>query len=261
VSRTKSKLAVYAIIVVLPFLLLFARFGPSQPLKNLVVKNISLPLRIILFPFQEAKKILFYHRIYNEYLRLTEEVNILKGRLVGWEEVARENNRLAQLLKFQRKLLYTSIAANVVGRDPSNWNATLIIDKGRQDDVDVGMPVVNAMGIVGKVAEVQEDQAKVILVTDPSFSVAAVDQRSREVGLVAGTLRGLCRMRYLSGDADVNVNDTILTSKISSSFPEGLLIGEVIQIESQDNAVAVNCLIKPAVTLSQIEEVLVIKTE
>ena len=259
--RTKTKSLAYLVIFIVAFLLLFARQSLFRSVKFTVVEGTSLPLRIVLFPLRELKKILFYHRTFDEYMRLRKEVTTLEGRLVGLDEVARENNRLAALLKFKRKLIFSSVAANVVGRDPSNWNATVILDKGTRDGIDIGMPVVSASGIVGKIAEVSEKKAKVILLTDPSFSVVALAKRSREVGLVSGTLQGVGRMRYLSADADVQVGDQIISSKLSSSFPEGLLIGEVVEVRSDANNTALDCLIQPSVSLSQIEEVLVVQTQ
>ncbi len=183
----------------------------------------------------------------------------MKARIVGFDEVMRENTRLERLLEFKRKLIYSSVAASVVGRDPSSWNSSMIINKGGQDGIAQGMPVMSALGVVGKIAEAGERQSKVILLTDPQFSVAALVQGSREFGLVSGTLQeGLCRMRYLNADARVNVGDKVITSQLSSSFPEGLLIGEVVEIIPSAQKPTKECLIKPGVSFSQIEEVLVI---
>ncbi len=260
-SRAKTKLAGYLIVLIVAFGLLFVRTAFLNPFKFSVAEKVSWPVRLIQIPLQEAKKVLYYHRTFDEYIRLREEVNLLRARLVGVEELSRENNRLASLLGLKRELIYSSTAANVIGRDPSKWNASILIDKGRRDGVAVGWPVVNALGVVGKVAEVSDDSAKVILITDPSFSVAALDQRSREVGLVSGSLQGLCRMRYLSFDADVQPQDQVITSKLSSSFPEGLLIGTITRVHKDENENTAYCLIEPSVFLSQIEQVLVIKTE
>jgi rod shape-determining protein MreC len=260
VSSRHTKSLIYLVISVGAFLLIFVRTNPFHSLKFKVVDTVSLPIRIILFPFQEIKKILTYHKTHQQYLQLKQEVEAFKARLIGLNEVMLENNRLEQLLGLKRKLVYSSIPANVIGRDPSNWNDSIIIDKGHEDGIEQGLPVVNALGVVGKITEVGATKSKVILITDPSFGLAALIQRSREIGLVSGTLQGICRMRYLSRDADVQIGDQILTSKLSSSFPEGLLVGEIIEVRRRDEDPSLVCLISPAVNLSQIEEVLVIKS-
>ena len=257
-SGKKTKLAVYSLLTFAAFLLIFIRVPLFIPLEFNVVHWVSGPVRVLSLPFKEFKKILFYHWTFNEYIRLRHQVNNFTARIVGMDEVMRENLRLEKLLEFKRKQIFSSVAARVIGRDPTNWNASIIIDRGNEDGIETGMPVVSASGVVGKIAEVGKNKAKIILVTDPSFSVAALAQRSREVGLVSGTLQGLCRMRYLPAGADLQVGDIVMTSKLSSSFPEGLLIGEIVSVKYRAHDEMVEGVIQPLVPLSQVEEVLVI---
>ena len=185
------------------------------------------------------------------------------------DEVIHENNRLEKLLEFKRKLVYRSMVANVTGRNPFQWNSALIIDKGAEDCtsgedgarvcVEQGMPVVNSWGVLGKVADTDEHLAKVIMLTDPQFRVAALVQRTRESVLVTGSLQGNCRIRYVSENNDIQVGDKIVTSKLSSSFPENLYIGDVVEIH--DKGGQNEYIVEPAVNFSQIEEVLIILTD
>jgi len=255
----KSKFIVYAVLFLAAFFLLFAQPGIFRPFKFVVVNVVSIPIRIISVTFNEIKKAATYHKTYRDYQRLKLENSILKERLIGLDEVLKENNRLAEMLNFKRGLIFSAVPANVIGRDPENWNSVLVIDKGKEDGVDQGMPVVSALGVVGKVAEAGADKSKVVLLTDPSFSVAALVKRSREVGLVSGSLQGLSQMRYLSAGADVQEGDVVITSKLSSAFPEGLVVGEVVKAYTDSNSLSVQCMIRPAVSVSQIEEVLVIQ--
>ena len=215
-------------------------------------------MRVLSFPLLEFKKILYYHRTFDEYRKLSREVESLRARLVGLEEVIRENTRLEKLLQFKRTLVYQSVSAGVIGRDPTRWNSSMIIDRGSDHGIIVGQAVVNALGVVGKIAEVSESTSKVILLTDPQFSVAGLVQRPRESGLVSGTLQGLCRIKFISEDADIQPGDIVITSKLSSSFPESLLIGEIIEIVENPRGSSKECIVQPAVSVSQIEEVLVI---
>jgi rod shape-determining protein MreC len=259
VFRKNQKVLVSVVLLTASCLLVFSRSDPAVPLKSQIVKLFALPIQIISFPFKEMKKILYYHRTFEEYMKLRREVTTLKTRLINMDEAIRENERLARLLEFKRSTVFSSIGANVIGRDPSNWNSIIIIDKGSKDKVTVGLPVVSALGVVGKVAEVSPDMSKVILLTDPSFSVVAITERSREVGLISGTLQGMCRMKYIDANVPLEIGDQIMTSKLSSSFPEGLLIGEVISINATESGKTIGCIVKPAVPLSQLEEVLVIR--
>lgn len=256
-NASRKNLA-YLLIFLVAFFLIFASAKTFQPFKSGVVKSMSMPIRVLSFPVREIKKILYYHRTFDEYLRLKEERDVLKAKLVGLEEIVRENTRLENLLKFKRQLVYSSAVAKVIGRDPSYWNSTMIIDKGTQDGINEGMAVVNALGVVGKIAETGLETSKVILMTDPQFSVAALVQQPRENGLVSGTLQGVLRMTYIRDDAKVSVGDTVITSNLSTSFPEGLLIGHILSVEQEPGRPSIACLVQPSVSFSQIEEVLVI---
>ena len=133
-----------------------------------------------------------------------------------------------------------------------------MIDKGDKDGVKQGMPVIDALGVIGKIVETSAHLSKVILLTDPQFSVAAIIERTRESGLVSGTLQGLCRLRYLSDDTQIQVGDKVITSKLSGSFPEGLLIGEIVHIEEHPTEPSSEYIVEPVISPSEIEEVLVI---
>lgn len=257
--RYKTKPLIYAAILLGAFVLIFARPAFLTPLKFFCIRAVSLPLRMVSAPLREIKKIIFYHRTFDEYIKLKGEVDVLQGRLLGMEELLRENSRLERLLDFKRRMVYASVSAAIIARDPSKWDASLVIDRGEEDGVSVGMPVVSASGVAGKIFEVSAHTAKVILLTDPDFSVAALVQRSRETTLVSGTLQGLARLRYLPAEADVEVGDEVITSSMSPSFPEGLLIGEVVSVRHDPNSGTLDCLVQPAVRFSQVEEVLVIQ--
>ena len=256
--RHPQKKLVYLFILLVPVFLFLTQPSFLLPFKTNVVKLIAGPLRCVEAVLFEFKKMAFYHQTFDEYKRLNKKVDILEGRLVGMDEVTRENNRLSKLLQFKRQLMYSSVAANVIGRDPSRWHSSMMIDRGSQSGIKEGMAVVSPLGVVGKIAEVGKTKSKVILLTDPQFSVAALVQEPRESGLVSGTLQGFCRMRYLRAGAPVKVGDQVITSKLSLSFPEGLLIGEIISVTESDKAPSVEYLVRPSVAFSQIEEVLVI---
>ncbi len=258
-SKKYKKLLVYLAIIAFPAFLIFASPSQFNPIKASVNDLTVGPWKFFSWPLQEARKLFHYHATYARYVSLQREIGALHSRLIGQEEVLRENNRLKKLLNFKNDLVFSSVAANVIGRDPTNWNSAIILDRGESQGIRVGMPVVNESGVVGKIAEVSGKNSKVIMVNDPSFSVAALVQRSREGCLISGSLKGMCRLRYLPENADVEVGDPVITSQMSSAFPEGLLIGKVIGLEENPGSSSVEWLLEPAVDLSQLEQVLVIQ--
>lgn len=255
--RKTLKKAAYVSILVVPFLIIF--FHPKNYRAAGVLDAVVRPVGFLHAPAFELKKLFFYRETYDEYVRYKRKSELLKARLIAIREETQAQERFNKIQNFRNNQNYASIVANVVGRDPSDWNASLIIDRGRAEGVEVGQPVVSPLGVVGRIFEVGHNTSKVILVSDPTFAVAAVVERSRENGLLTGTLQGVLRLQYLTDNADVKVGDEVVTSGLSSAFPKGLLIGQITEVQASVNSHTVECLIEPAVDLSELEEVIVIK--
>ena len=256
--RHPQKKLIYLFILLIPAFLFLTQPQFLLPLRTQVIQLTVGPLRLVEGIFFEFKKIIFYHRTFDEYKRLSQEVDTLQSRLVGMEEVVRENNRLDKLLQFKRQVMYSSVVANVIGRDPSRWHSSMMIDRGSKSGIQEGMAVVSSLGVVGKIVDVEENMSKVVVLTDPQFSVAVVVERSRESGILSGTLDGQCRLRYLEETSDIQMGDKVVTSKLSLSFPEGLIVGDIVEVQDNLGHQSKEAVVKPAVSISQIEEVLVI---
>jgi len=250
---------VYVAILLVPFALLFFNSPLCHSIKMALMGVATSSVAVARWPVQELEKIISYRKSWDENRKLKREMGDLKSRAIQLEEMARQNVRYEKLIDFRDRHGFDAVTAAVVARDPANWNSSLMINKGKSDGLKPGMAVVNADGVVGKIAEVAAHVAKVILVGDPGFSVAAVDRRSRDSGLVSGSLSGKCRMYYLPDGADIKQGDEVITSELSSDFPAGILVGEVSRIFPTGDASGFRAEIDPVVEVSKLEEVLVIK--
>ncbi len=251
------KPAVYLALLILPLCIAFSK--PRSTTAVPVLDAGAKPLGLVQGVAFEFKKVLYYRDTYAEYVRLRKQTDLLKAKLIRQQEAMQEALRLEQIAAFRRSQPSVTVIASVIGRDPSNWNASLILDKGEKDGIKIGMPVLSPLGVIGRIMEVGRTTAKAMLLADPNFSVAAVVSRTRESGLLTGTLQGICRLQYLTENADVKVGDRVVTSKLSTAFPEGILIGSVVDVQAAASSHAVECLVEPAVDLSQIEEVIIVK--
>lgn len=216
------------------------------------------PLTLLSLAGREVKGIIFYHRNFVRNEQLENQNDLLRQRFNTLQEISLENERLRGLLHLKQQLPFKVIAATVIARSPDNWSSLIIIDKGRKSGIKSGMSVITHLGFVGRVIEVSESVSKVMLITDPDFGISALDQRSRQEGLVSGTLGNFLIMRYLPKDSDIRVSDIIVTSGLSNRFPKGLIIGAVVEIGEEFSGLGSYCLVKPSVNLSSIEEALVI---
>jgi rod shape-determining protein MreC len=207
---------------------------------------------------REALGIIFYHRNMIEAERSGIEIGILRTRLFNLSELDQENARLKNLLNFKQKSPLRLVPARVIGRSLDSWFSSVIIDKGKYSGIRPGMIVINPQGLVGRVAESGNNSSKVLLVNDPSLGISSIVQRSRQEGLVNGTLGANLIMRYLPEDAQITVGDIIITSELSQIYPKGLIVGKVINIGREFSGLNRYAIVKPAAELSNIEEVLVI---
>jgi rod shape-determining protein MreC len=256
VLKAKYKKTLVSLGWCLLFLLIGFIIPPFRPAVLVVLKQ---PLRLFTFIRRETGALIFFHRNFTQNERLRKENDSLKSLLNAGEEVSLENARLKELLSLKEDALtQKTIAAFVIGRSIDSWGSSIIIDKGRSSGIRRGMPVVSPLGLVGRVAEAFELTSKILLVNDPNLAVSAVDQRSRQEGLVTGTLGSRLIMRYLPQESDIQVDDVILTSGLNETFPKGLLIGKVIEVGREYSGLSSYAVVKPSVHLYGIEEVLVV---
>lgn len=219
---------------------------------------LRLPLVVLSALRKEAGGLIFYHRNMMRNRRLADEKELLKRQLVDAEEARLENHRLRELLNLKRNLPYKVICSAVIGRSPSSWSSSLIIDKGSAQGIRKGCVCVGFLGLIGRVVEVSPGTSKVMMINDPNLCVSALVQRNRQEGLICGSLSGLLLMKYLTRDSDVKAEDTIVTSGLTESFPKGIVVGSVAEVREEMSGLSRYAVVRPAQDLSGIEEVLVI---
>ena len=207
---------------------------------------------------REIRAVIFYHHFFLENERLKKEIASLRQKINKAEELSIENRRLKALLSFKQNSPYALVASKVIARDPSNWSSVIIIDKGKKDGVMPSFAVITQQGLVGKVIEAGDYSSKIMLITDPNLGISALLQRSREEGLVSGTLQNLLIMRYLSADIDIKVSDIVVTSGLSQIYPKGIMIGRVTEIGMEFSGLSRFAMIKPEVDFFSLEEVFVV---
>lgn len=224
-------------------------------------------------PFQKAASstILFAKGVWRRYFVLvsvSEENDRLKQRLAETleenhrlVEVDLANQRLRELLNFKEELPRKVVAAQVIGRDPSPWFQSVIIDKGKSDGVTKTAPVVAAEGIVGQVVDVSDHYAKVLLIIDQDSAVDSLVQRSRARGVIKGDGEADCIFQYVLRKDDVGVGDIVVSSGQDGVFPKGLRVGQVSGVFQRNSGLFQEVTINSFVDFEKLEEVLVVLSE
>jgi len=175
-----------------------------------------------------------------------------------WHEIELANNRLRNLLNFQKSPNNRVVAGEVIGKDPSQWFKTVIIDKGRAEGLQKGLPVVLPQGIVGQVIEVSDQYSKVMLIIDRNSAVDALVQRSRARGIIKGASADQCRFEFVLRKHDVQIGDTVIASGLDGVYPKGLRIGRISNLSERKSDIFYDITVEPFVDYETLEEVLVI---
>jgi rod shape-determining protein MreC len=194
----------------------------------------------------------------NEQLR--SENQLLSQENAIATEKLKAYDRLLKMVQFKEYYSYDMIGAQVIGREPSNWFHSIIVDRGIKDEVEVDMGVATYNGLVGKVINPGQNTSQILLLLDQGCSIGAMIQRSREIGVVKGGTDGTyCFLDYIAHDADVQINDIVITSGMGSSVPKGIIIGRVLAIKKEKHDLFQRILVKPEVDFNKLEEVFLLK--
>ena len=225
-------------------------------------------------------------RSISQLVSAREENKILQERITSLlqekeklQETISESKRLKRILNYQEETPYELVSARVVGWTPSLFSSALLIDKGINQGFEKDTPMVawqeggnsqdpgvadfslrlNGMAVVGRISESGPDMSKVLLITDANSELAAMVQRSREKGVIAGTGKRVLLLKYLSPTADLEIGDLIITSGMGRIFPAGLVIGSVEEVLRGVGGLEKRAWVVPRVNINQLEDVQIIK--
>ena len=233
-------------------------FGIGRVGLSLVSPFQELVTRSIRFARDLWEQYFFLVSVAHENKDLKKSFNQFIGKSNQWHEIDLANSRLRNLLNFQKTPTNKVVAAEVIGMDPSGWFKTIIIDKGRSDGLQKGLPVVLPIGIVGQVIEAAAHYSKVMLVIDRNSAVDALVQRSRARGIIKGESADQCRFEFVLRKHDVQIDDTVIASGLDGVYPKGLRIGRVADISQGNSDIFYEITVAPFVDYEKLEEVLVI---
>ncbi len=189
---------------------------------------------------------------------LRSQVAALRAHEEARDQLAKENARLKELLEFKATTAWRFAPAEVIGREWGPWVHTVLLNKGRNNGIQVGMAVMTHTGLVGRISEVGPAISRVILLTDPHFRVAARVSLSGVMGLGAGSSAGEMLFTYVPLEAPLKPGEKIFTAGGRSFCPEGIPIGAIQSVAADSSRLFQFGRVRPVVNLSALQEVFVI---
>ncbi len=255
-------IVVLLLLVILAWLVLDTT-GGSNPVRDAVLQVMSpvqYALNQLASPLISAVTgVRHIFQVQAELDSAQQEIADLRSQIVLLQEAALENETLRRELGFRETAPSGHyLAAEIIGYDPSDFVQYLIIDRGESDGLNRGMVVLSSEGLVGRISEVSTACSKVMLITDPSSSVSARIQRTRDTGIVQGQPGGQLIMRYIPQENEINPGDIVLTSGLGGNFPARLPIGQITSVNKTDVDMFQTAQIVPAVDINHLEMVMVL---
>ncbi|HKV45009.1 MAG TPA: rod shape-determining protein MreC [bacterium] len=194
-----------------------------------------------------------------ENIRLRDEVARLRSENAQLHEAAQASVRLGKLLAFKDQPYHT-VAVRVIGRDPSQWFNTVLVDRGPAAGIRRNDPVVTSEGLVGRVIETGGAWARVLLILDPRSAVGVFVGSSRDAGVAEGLAQPILRVKYLSRDAEIRPGEQVVTAGLGEIYPRGLPVGTIVGVTRTEGDLFQEALIRPDADLNHLEEMLVLVT-
>ena len=273
-KTVRRRRAVLILLVVLSLLLLTAYFGEAPGGR---LHGVQRAFLTVVSPVQDGankalKPVRDLFGSIGETLdaksqrdQLRQQVAKLRRELVTDQAEKRSYRELLALYHVDQLGIgeYHPVTATVVAKSPNIWYSTVTIDKGEAAGVHVNDPVVNAEGLVGKIAQVAPDAAQVDLITDSSMGVSARIGTSRTTGIVqpkVGDPNDLL-LQYLPASTQAVNGENVVTSGTISSgdeslYPPGIVIGQVSSMNEESGYTSVN--VRPAANLHNLDIVQVL---
>ncbi|MFO8070145.1 MAG: rod shape-determining protein MreC [Alkalibacterium sp.] len=203
---------------------------------------------------------------YEENQRLKIEIDRIYERQAELNTLKDENERLEEELDLKQSLTdYRTISGTVISRNPDNWVDQIVVDRGSQDGVEIGMPVMSGNGLIGRISETNPTSSKVVLLTNIEQTS---NQVSSEVVMEDDTVYGIISnfnnetnrllMSQITSTVDIEEGELVTTSGLGGSIPRGLVIGEVNEVSMDSHGLAQQVYVTPSADFNNIRFVTII---
>ena len=198
-------------------------------------------------------------RLRTENAQLTEQLRLARTQLLTFQSLSEENRRLREIREASKGVSERTLIAEIISVSVNPFRHMVVINKGADDGVFRGQPVLDAFGIVGQVMQVGKSTATLILITDAEHSVPVQVNRNgiRTIAMGTGEAAKLS-LPYLTVESDVKAGDLLVSSGLDAIFPAGYPVGTVTKVERNPADTFATVEAQPLAHLDRDREVLLL---
>ncbi len=238
------------------------RFRVTEPLRAVMATLLYYPQQGLLVPVNAWRSGRDHLLGLNRALAAEEESKKLLAlqaeRAARVEQLLAENIRLRALLELRPGLQVRSQAAEVLYEAPDPYSRKVIIDRGATQGVSLASPVINESGVLGQVTRVYPLSSEVTLLTDKDAAIPVLNMRSQARSAAFGTAGGM-EMRFMAGNADVQVGDVLTTSGVDGVYPPGVPVAKVTAVDRKVEAGFARITLAPTASADGVRHLLVLQ--
>jgi len=258
----KRKIKFFIAVIFIAVIIFLNNRSYLEPFKNKFSYFFYYPeifISRITFSLKDSLQFIFdIRKAYNDKISLTNENNKLRKEISDLKEVDNENKMLRNILNLPIAKEHSFVDGTVIGKDPYNFSDYLLINRGSSSGVRKDMGVVDQNGFyIGRIIDVSENTAGILLVTDNRSAVSAFDQNTRVQGLVKNDQNIGLYFDMVLEDAGINVDDMIVSLPVGSS---GAVqpIAKVTSVEKYPNKTFQKITLTPLADIKSIEKVFIL---
>ena len=242
------------------------RFHLTQPLRAVLATALHPAQRALLVPVTAWHGVSEYFNGLQSALDnqavARRELALQAERALRVDRLQAENERLRSLLELRPGLQVRSFTAQVLYDAPDPYSRKVIIDRGASNGIVLASPVINEAGVLGQVTRVYPLSAEVTLLTDKNASMPVLNPRTQSRSAAfggAGAAGAGLELRFMAGNADVQVGDLLTTSGVDGVYPPGLPVARVASIDRKVDSGFARILLTPAAPPDGVRHVLVLE--
>lgn len=174
------------------------------------------------------------------------------------EQLQAENQRLRALLDLRPSLSVRTMAAEVLYDAPDPFSRKFVVDRGATHGVAIASPVINHAGVLGQVTRVYPLSSEVTLLADKDAAIPVLNTRNQLRSAAFGVSNGM-ELRFMAGNADVQVGDLLSTSGVDGIYPPGLPVARVTLVDRKIDTSFARILLEPVAVPDAVRHVLVLE--
>jgi rod shape-determining protein MreC len=240
------------------------RFKVTQPLRAVVATVLNPVERVLRAPVDgwvaASDYLMGLQEARSAEAEARRELAQQAERAARVEQLMQENERLRALLDLRAALKVRSHTAEVLYDAPDPYSRKVIIDRGNRDGLVVSSPVINEVGVLGQVTRVYPYSAEVTLLTDKEAAIPVLNSRTQARSAAFGNSAGAgLELRFMAGNADVQVGDVLSTSGVDGIYPAGVPVAKVVSVDRRVDSGFARIALAPLAEPDSVRHVLVLE--